>query len=222
MHGDLASALWWFELLADPPPGHRVLAPTLPGYGGTYVDPGADRSVAAGADWLAGWLNEREVTRPVLLGQGAGGAVVLELAAQAPDEIAGVVLVGAPLALDGPEPLETRLDRLFPSGRPAGYVQLLEDAGRAPPYILAATAQALRGWHPDPTQLAGVPLLVLAGGADPDLAAVQALAAALGTAPTVVPGRGAGLPQEDPLRFRALLTPFLLSCQRGRVGPEVS
>ena len=60
-------------------------------------------------------------------------------------------------------------------------------------------------------RLAGLPTLVLGGELDalitPGL--VRAQAAALGTAATVLPGRGHGFPQEDPAAFRALLEGFL-------------
>lgn len=232
VHGNFASAVWWWELLAEPPRGWRVLAPTLPGFGGTYHH--GEVSIPAYAEWLAGWLNERGVTRPVLLGHSLGGAVVLELASHAPDDVAGVILAAsAPLGgLVTPEEnypvlellrtqrpvLEASLAALFPSGRPGNFTQYVEDAARMHPGHYSGNARSLAAWRADPAALRGVPTLVMGGALDtlitPDM--VRATAGALGTSAVILEGAGHGFPQERPAAFREQLTAFL-----GTVPPPI-
>lgn len=225
LHGNFASSAWWRDLQADPPPGWRVLAPDLPGFAGTPF--GGEVSLPAYADWLAGWLAEQEVSRPVLLGHSLGGAVALELAARAPQAYAGLILAAsAPLTglvtpeehypvLEllrvNPQLRELSLGALFPSGKPAHFAELVEDAGRMAASHYSGNARALAGWRVDAARLAGLPVLVLGGALDtlvtPDM--LRAQAAALGTSATVLEGRGHGFPQEDPAAFRARLAEFL-------------
>lgn len=225
LHGNFASSAWWADLLAAPPEGWRILAPDLPGFAGTEHD--GEVSIAAYADWLEAWLAEQGVSRPVLLGHSLGGAVVLETAARDPQRYAGLILAAsAPLSgLVTPEehyPVlellrqdtslrEMSLGALFPSGRPANFARLVEDAGRMASTHFSGNARALAGWRVDAARIGGLPVLVLGGELDtlvtPEL--VQAQAAALGTSATVLPGRGHGFPQEDPAAFRAALEQFL-------------
>ncbi|GMA13799.1 alpha/beta hydrolase [Deinococcus metallilatus] len=225
IHGNFASAAWWVDLLADPPTGWRVLAPDLPGFAGTAH--AGEVSIPAYADWLAAWLAEREITRPVLLGHSLGGAVALEFAARDPHHLSGLILAAsAPLTgLVTPEenyPVlellrvngqlrELSLGALFPSGSPANFPELVADAGRMADSHYSGNARALAGWRVDAARIKGLPVLVLGGELDtlitPEM--VRAQAAALGTSAAVLEGRGHGFPQEDPGAFRALISEFL-------------
>ncbi|WP_102126748.1 alpha/beta fold hydrolase [Deinococcus planocerae] len=225
LHGNFASAAWWEDLSTHPPAGWRALAPDLPGFAGTaHV---GEVGVGAYADWLSGWLREREVTRPVLLGHSLGGAVALEVAAREPESLSGLVLAAsAPLTgLVTPEenyPVldllrtnaalrEVSLGALFPSARPANFARLVEDGGRMADTHYAGNARALAAWSVDPARLGGLPVLVLGGELDPLVTPemVRAQAAALGRGALILPGRGHGFPQEDPGAFRGHLEAFL-------------
>ena len=156
-------------------------------------------SIAAYAEWLAGWLNEQNTTRPVLLGHSLGGAVALELAAQGSRGVAGLILAAsAPLGgLITPEDnypalemlrsdaalLETSLAAFFPSGRPGNFAQFVEDGARMAPEHYQGNARALAGWRVDTERLRGVPALVMGGELDPLITPemVRAQAGALGT-----------------------------------------
>ncbi|MEF2278768.1 alpha/beta hydrolase [Deinococcus sp. YIM 134068] len=227
LHGNFASSAWWEDLLADPPDGWRVLAPDLPGFAGTGHE--GEVGIGAYAGWLAGWLRDRGVAWPVLLGHSLGGAVALEFAARDPAALCGLVLAAsAPLGgLVTPEenyPVlellrvnpglrEVSLGALFPSARPANFARLVEDGGRMVAGHSAENARALAAWSVDPARLTGLPVLVLGGELDtlvtPEMVRTQATA--LGTSATIVDGRGHGFPQEDPSAFRALLNNFLAS-----------
>lgn len=225
IHGNFASAAWWADLLADPPAGWRVLAPNLPGFAGTPHQ--GEVSIPAYAAWLAGWLRDQGVTRPVLLGHSLGGAVVMEYAAQHPAGVAGLILAAsAPLGgLVTPAEnypvlelmqsnsglLEMSLGALFPSGKPANFAELVQDGARMAPTHYSGNARALEGWKGDAAKLRGIPTLVLGGELDrlvtPDM--VRAQAGALGTQAVIAYGRGHGFPQEDPAGFKRQLEAFL-------------
>lgn len=76
--------------------GVRVLAPALPGFGGTARLPG-DRSDLRGyAEWVAAFLDAMEVHEPVLLvGHSFGGAVATVTAHAYPARVGALVLVNA-------------------------------------------------------------------------------------------------------------------------------
>lgn len=227
VHGNFASRSWWADLLSNPPDGWQVLAPNLPGFAGTpHAGPVSIRTYAA---WLADWLREQAVNQPVLLGHSLGGAVVLEYASRHAEQVAGLILAAsAPLGgLVTPEEnypvlelmrgnaqlLETSLGALFPSGKPANFDQLVQDAGQMAKSHYSGNARALAGWQVDAAKIRGIPTLVLGGELDklvtPDM--VRAQAEALSTQAVTLQGRGHGFPQEDPAAFKAELQAFLSS-----------
>lgn len=227
VHGNFASARWWTDLINDPPAGWRVVAPDLPGFAGTENI--AEVSIPAYAQWLSGWLKEHSILRPVMLGHSLGGAVVMELARQHPEQVSGLILVGScPLGglvtpeenypvlemmRGNPALLDMSLGALFPSGKPVNFAELLDDAGRMADTHYSGNARALSGWSVTPEDLRDMPTLVLGGELDklvtPDM--VRAQARALGTQVVIFDGLGHGFPQEDPLRFRMQLESFLSS-----------
>ena len=227
IHGNFASARWWTDLINDPPAGWRVVAPDLPGFAGTENN--GEVSIPAYARWLGGWIEERGLPRPALLGHSLGGAVVMELARRTPERV-GALILAASCPLGGlvtPEEnypvlemmrgnlalLDMSLGALFPSGKPANFADLLDDAGRMADTHYSGNARALSEWSVTPGDLRGLPTLVLGGELDklvtPDM--VRAQAQALGTQAVIFDGLGHGFPQEDPLRFRMQLESFLSS-----------
>ena len=76
--------------------GVRVLAPALPGFGGTPSLPGDAFSLRGYADWVAAFLVEYGVDGPVtLIGHSFGGGVALRTAHDHPDLVARLVLVNS-------------------------------------------------------------------------------------------------------------------------------
>lgn len=77
-----------------------VVAPALPGFGGSHPLPGGPRSVHHLADWVVELIDAVGVTEPVqLVGHSLGGGVATALAARHPDRVRSLVLlnaVGAP------------------------------------------------------------------------------------------------------------------------------
>lgn len=82
----------WYRMFEEFGSDHRVIAPELPGFGGTVgIDPVG--GPAAQADFLARVLAELGVDRALVAGVSMGGDVVLNLALRHPDLIEGLVLI---------------------------------------------------------------------------------------------------------------------------------
>jgi len=109
----------WADFMARHEPDARMVAVTLPGFGGTNPppEPGAmpefdpqddpptpwvDNAVEA----LAAVIEDKRLNRPIVVGHGFGALLAFRLALDHPDLIGGVVaLDGAPATLLYPEPL---------------------------------------------------------------------------------------------------------------------
>jgi pimeloyl-ACP methyl ester carboxylesterase len=76
--------------------GCQVLAPALPGFGGTADLPSRRFSLAGYADWVAAFLDAVEVDEPVfLLGHSFGGGVAIKTAYVHGDRVRTLVLVNS-------------------------------------------------------------------------------------------------------------------------------
>jgi pimeloyl-ACP methyl ester carboxylesterase len=84
--------LMW-ELSTD----HRVLAPDLPGFGGS-AKPHARYDAAWFVDWLTSFLDELGIERAVLIGNSMGGRIALEAGLRAPERVDALVLLSAAAA----------------------------------------------------------------------------------------------------------------------------
>jgi pimeloyl-ACP methyl ester carboxylesterase len=185
IHGLGVSADYWVR---NGPPlaaaGMRVLAPDLPGFGRTH-GPAAGLGVRAQADSIRAWALAMHLDPAVYLGHSLSCQTVLELGANYPDSVRGVILV-APTG-DGPAP--RRLVRQA--------IGLARDLWRESPllaalvfqsYLRAGPARILRTWRMgaahDPLEvLAGVRVrgTVIVGEKDPvvDLEFAEKLASRL-------------------------------------------
>ena len=76
--------------------GCRVIAPAMPGFGGTHEIPERDFSIAGYARWVADLLDALEVTEPVVVvGHSFGGGVAIRLAHDHSDRVRSMVLVNS-------------------------------------------------------------------------------------------------------------------------------
>lgn len=76
--------------------GCRVIAPAMPGFGGTHEIPERDFSIAGYASWVADLLDSLEVTEPVVVvGHSFGGGVAIRLAHDHSDRVRSMVLVNS-------------------------------------------------------------------------------------------------------------------------------
>ncbi len=76
--------------------GVRVIAPALPGFGGTEDLPREEFSIAGYGDWVARFLDALEITEPVMVvGHSFGGGVAISFAHRHTDRVRLVVLVNS-------------------------------------------------------------------------------------------------------------------------------
>ncbi|MGN6608209.1 MAG: alpha/beta fold hydrolase [Jatrophihabitans sp.] len=71
---------------------HRVIAPDLPGHGGTQATSAAHAARFLG-DWLIAFVRETCDRPAVLIGNSLGGRTALEAGLNSPDDVAGLVLL---------------------------------------------------------------------------------------------------------------------------------
>ncbi len=76
--------------------GARVVAPALPGFGGTHDLPGESFSIAGYAAWVADLLATLEIEEPVVVvGHSFGGGVAIRFAHGHRDRVRSLVLVNS-------------------------------------------------------------------------------------------------------------------------------
>ncbi len=114
--------------------GRRVVAPDFPGHGASDGEP--CRSVEEWGEWLVSFLSARVGEAATLVGHSMGGLVAVEVAAQHPDLVGGLILVGT-----GP--------RMVP--HPALMAAARDDLAEAARFIGGwSLPSGHRGSHPDP------------------------------------------------------------------------
>lgn len=132
-----------FELLrAQLPPGQRLLAPDLPGFGATAAPAGFNFTVAGYADWLGRFLaDNRPPTDYLLLGHSMGGKIALAWAARQPPGLRGLVLLSPSPPPPEPMPAADRAASLAAFGQRAAAEKTLACLTGAP--LPAAVAAAV-------------------------------------------------------------------------------
>jgi pimeloyl-ACP methyl ester carboxylesterase len=83
-----------FELLLPLlPPGSQLLAPDLPGFGSQAAPAGFDYSVASYADWVAQYIEDKQLIDYQIIGHSMSGKIALALAARRPAGLRGLILL---------------------------------------------------------------------------------------------------------------------------------
>jgi pimeloyl-ACP methyl ester carboxylesterase len=219
---------------------HRVVAPDLPGFGDSPLEPGEFSSTAE----LVRLLDNLDIRQVAVVGSSYGGRVALELVEEAPDRIRALVLLcPAYRGLDatataetfdadeegrleagdvdgavelnvrtwlGPEADDATRDLVRTMQRRAFDVQLAADAWPEPPEPIRV--------DPDLSAI-GVPVFVVTGGHDMDhfQNIARHLAATIPDAHLVELPWAGHLPSlERPAEVTALLTGFLAEPATGR------
>lgn len=179
----------------------QVIAPWLAG-----LRPGrpGELSLSLAAAEVVGTLDRYGMERAWLVGHQLGAMVALQVAASAPDRVAGLVLSGAfatpgKLALR----LQKSLIRVMPNRA------LAESGATKDDLIRALELMATADFGGRLKQLA-VPVLVIAGAADPGLPAARQLVAQLPDARIEeLAGAAANPGLEAPAEYNRLLVEFL-------------
>jgi pimeloyl-ACP methyl ester carboxylesterase len=215
--------------------GRTVLAPNLPGFGGTSAPP-RPGFIGAYAAFLLAETDRAGIGRAVFCGLSMGGYVVFELLRRAPERVAGLVLCDTRAEADPPEARGAReaAIALVEAGRRAEFLggftpRLFAPAAREDPILcgllnamgesvsdegLCVALEALRD-RPDSRPLLPeirVPALVLVGEEDavtPPALAESMNRAIPGSRLEVIPGAGHLVPLERPDVFKGALDRFL-------------
>lgn len=98
LHGRGNAAITWLPHLAPLAARYRVLAPDLPGFGGSsarYPGGGAEAALRFFADPIERWLGETARGPVALVGHSLGGLVALELVLRGAIRVERLVLIGA-------------------------------------------------------------------------------------------------------------------------------
>jgi pimeloyl-ACP methyl ester carboxylesterase/predicted amino acid-binding ACT domain protein len=209
--------------------GHHVLAPALPGFGGTADLPGPERSITGYAVWVDDFMTAVGIDEPaIVIGHSFGGGVAIRFAAESPGRVRQLVLVNSVggAVSGGGSALRRLADRPvwewgvhlarellpFPQGLRAAATMgedLIPNLVRNPRAFWDVGGLARRAdLRSELAALASrhLPVLVVSGEHDTviPLAAFEAMCEVLGTAGTVVPGNHTWL-LADPDAFDAAL-----------------
>ncbi len=93
LHGPIANGLHWRRVIPALTPGHRVIAPDLPGQGETGQTAGGTREEVL--EWLDALVEETCDGPAAVVGVTLGGAVAAWYAAEHPERVDRLVLVDA-------------------------------------------------------------------------------------------------------------------------------
>jgi pimeloyl-ACP methyl ester carboxylesterase len=232
----------WREVADALAPSVALIAPDLPGLGGTGV-PDGEPSLDVSADQVATALAEAGHQRAVLAGVSMGGYVAMAFARRHRSRLAGLALIDTKAGADGeaaranreqaaqrvtgPEGttallpmLEGLLGRSTHAARPELVSRVRELVLSAPPAGVAWSQRAMAR-RPDSTELLrtlDVPAAVVVGEEDTltPLGDAHAMAEALPDAVlTVVPAAGHLAAMEDPAAVAAALTALMLRVRPG-------
>lgn len=94
LHGQGGFAEMWAPVLRGLVPNHRVIAPDLPGLGGSTLDSDPLEPDAVLA-WVGSLIDRTCTAPPLLVGHSLGGSIAARFAAEHSDLLAGLVLVDA-------------------------------------------------------------------------------------------------------------------------------
>lgn len=228
--------MWAPQVGAISAAGYRVIAPDLPGFGGTALEDD-DFTVDRAADTVAFFLDSIGVTKAVIAGLSMGGYVAMAIARRHPGLLAGLILADTRAAPDVPHVRANR-DKLIDAVQNKGSIAAAEamlaalvseptrDTNpalldrlrkmilRQSPRGLIAALRALRDRPDAAPDLASVeaPSLVLVGEFDTVTPCLNAARIA-GTIPRSdlahIPGAGHLSNLENPHAFNAAVLAFL-------------
>jgi 3-oxoadipate enol-lactonase len=235
VHGFPFNSAMWRPQLQEPPPGWRVIAPDLAGFGG---NPPTDQlSMDGAADDLAALLETLAVSNAVVCGLSMGGYIAFSMLRRHPALLRALVLCDTRAAADSEEARRGRLESAA-SVRRQGTAEFLQSMlpkllspvtrGRqpgveeelrrimeaAPAASVAAALEGLAG-RPDSTPLLRsitVPTQIMVGSDDeitPVLDAQFMARGIPGAVLTVIPDAGHVSNLENPASFNRALQGFL-------------
>lgn len=128
LHGFTGSNSDWTHVFAEPPAGHRVIAPDLPGHGQS-PNPRTDFKFADVARDVFELLDRLRVDRVHAIGVSAGANTLLHMATQQPSRIAAMIHVsGTPRFPDqARHVMRAMTEQTMPNADHRRYVQAFAD-----------------------------------------------------------------------------------------------
>lgn len=218
IHGLSGSSRWWRPISDELGRDHRLLAVNLRGFGDARRLGRFD--LASAADGLATEVDDARIGPVTVIGHSLGGLVAATLAADHPEVVRRLVLVGAPVVRFpwGVPRHALNLARVAASVAPRFVPVLAADAARAGPRtILSATTQLLRA---DITPRLGrivAPTMLVWGSRDrlvPPALGRLAAERIPGSQYVEIPGAGHVPMWEAPGEFVSVVRAFLAAEQR--------
>ncbi|HCM25075.1 MAG: hypothetical protein A2Z99_06700 [Treponema sp. GWB1_62_6] len=227
LHGNLGSSLWYSRVMDLA--GCRTVAVELPNFGRSEPMPG-EVDLDRYADFLAAFIEEADLDRPVLVAHSLGGAVAQSLAARRPELIRSLVLVDSapPSGLRTPEErypaIELmRTDKGILASALRTVVPFLSDEAFFASLVMDAQKMAGPAWIGNARALSGFDyslnlgafdksVLVLRGNRDRIVTEAMAreTAAAFPRARLeILEDVGHSPMVEDPARFKEILSSFI-------------
>src|SRR5437870_2329976 len=94
IHGMASSSSTWSGVIPELAQTATVVAPDLPGHGGS-TNPGGDYSLGAHASCVRDLMIALEIPQATLVGHSLGGGVAMQMAYQFPERCERLVLVGS-------------------------------------------------------------------------------------------------------------------------------
>ncbi|MCC5937405.1 MAG: alpha/beta hydrolase [Lunatimonas sp.] len=175
IHGFCESKEMWESFQSNLAATHTVYCPDLPGFGESPLPETSEFSIAEVATCLQDWMEQNNITHPVLIGHSLGGYVSLALAQQLGSRVKGLCLFHSTALPDDDEKRKTRnktltffkkhgakpfvesfLPQLFPEDKRGELgdtiEKLLEKARMIPVDVLIAYTKAMRD-RPDSSEL---------------------------------------------------------------------
>lgn len=138
VHGMAGDVGFWGEMVSALGGRHRLIIPELRGHGRSAPAHDGDYSIVAHAEDMLAVLDQLAVERVVVIGHSFGASVAIELAASAPDRVAGLVVV------DGAGDFS-----LVPPEALAGFLAGLEDEATYAETVEGAFDVALERARPE-------------------------------------------------------------------------
>lgn len=106
LHGFCETLDIWVDFVKPLAHNYRVIAPDLPGFGGSALPENVTIERIAQSLW--NWCEKMKADNPVIIGHSLGGYVALAMAKLKPDALAGLVLFHSTALPDSEEKKENR------------------------------------------------------------------------------------------------------------------
>lgn len=102
LHGGMGDAMLnWFDIIPNLADDYHVLAPDLPGFGGTESLP-TGSALSDMIDWLLAFLESQGIEQVVVIGSSFGALIARLMAAQYPQIVAAIILINGGFVPDVP------------------------------------------------------------------------------------------------------------------------